>query len=205
MEFISQDIPAVKDMNAVASLGMGTSTNLLIEAQDVTDPPILEWMLQIEQRVEEEQSDIVVGTNSIADVVLQATDGHIRQSSQQVRQILAVVQPQVRRNLITDDFTAANIIVSNQGLQTDASTGLAEALRGYASKRPNGVDVTVIGGFAALLIATDFPILRNFGPITLLDVFFAAVTTLVVLPPLIVWLDSWREKHGRSEAPAAST
>ncbi len=63
---------------------------------------------------------------------------------------------------------------------------------------------TVIGGFAALLIATDFPILRSFAMVTMLDVFLALVTTLVMLPTLIVWLDSWREKHGKSKTPAAS-
>jgi predicted RND superfamily exporter protein len=55
--------------------------------------------------------------------------------------------------------------------------------------------LTVIGGFAALLIAKDFLILRDFGIVTVVDVFFALVSTLFVLPTLIVWIDSWREKR----------
>ena len=55
--------------------------------------------------------------------------------------------------------------------------------------------LTVIGGFAALLIAKDFIILRDFGIVTLVDVFFALVSTLFVLPTLIVWFDSWRERR----------
>jgi len=55
--------------------------------------------------------------------------------------------------------------------------------------------LTVIGGFGALLIAQNFPILRDFGIVTIVNVIFALVSTLVVLPALIVWIDSWREKR----------
>jgi predicted RND superfamily exporter protein len=53
---------------------------------------------------------------------------------------------------------------------------------------------TTIGGFAALLIAFDFPVLQGFGFITLVDVFFALVSTILVLPPLVVLVDRWRER-----------
>jgi hydrophobe/amphiphile efflux-3 (HAE3) family protein len=329
MNFISQDIPVVRNMNVVESLGSGlVSTNSLVEAKDVTDPAILAWMWQIEQRVNEEQSNIVAGTSSVADIVMQAGGGQIPQDSQEVRQILEGIPEPIKRNLITDDFTAANIIVYNREVQTNAFKELAKDLRDYTSERPNGVNVTVtgnteiqvalanalttgrekmtlvgigfvfvgllilfrfrllrallailpmvliigwssvvmylsgikyspltatlgaliigigveftillmmryyeernkgenppqamttsivrigraitasgftvIGGFGALLIAIDFPILRDFGIVTMLNVFLALVTALVVLPPLIVWLDSWREKHGREKGP----
>ena len=55
--------------------------------------------------------------------------------------------------------------------------------------------LTVIGGFGSLLIAKDFLILRDFGIVTMVDVFFALVSTLFVLPSLIVWIDSWRERR----------
>jgi len=55
--------------------------------------------------------------------------------------------------------------------------------------------LTVIGGFGTLLIADDFLILRDFGIVTLVNVFFALVSTLFVLPTLMVLIDSWREKR----------
>jgi len=55
--------------------------------------------------------------------------------------------------------------------------------------------LTVIGGFGALLIAKDFLILRDFGIVTMINVLFALVSTLFVLPTLIVWIDSWRERR----------
>ena len=60
---------------------------------------------------------------------------------------------------------------------------------------------TVIGGFGALLIAKDFLILRDFGIVTTINVFFALVSTLLVLPTLIVWVDSWREKCRLARSP----
>ena len=45
---------------------------------------------------------------------------------------------------------------------------------------------TTIGGFAALLGALDFVILRDFGIVTMINVFFAMISTLFVLPALIV-------------------
>jgi len=55
--------------------------------------------------------------------------------------------------------------------------------------------LTTIGGFAALLFAFDFIILQDFGIITMINVFFALVVTIVVLPSLVVIVDRWREKR----------
>jgi predicted RND superfamily exporter protein len=63
--------------------------------------------------------------------------------------------------------------------------------------------LTTAGGFAALLAAGGFLIVRDFGIMTLINVFLALMSSLVVLPPLIVWVDSWREK--RRLAPVQDT
>ena len=55
--------------------------------------------------------------------------------------------------------------------------------------------LTDIAGFAALLAAGGFLMLRDFGMLTVINVFLALVSTLVVLPSLIVWVDSWRERR----------
>ncbi|MDD5095279.1 MAG: hydrophobe/amphiphile efflux-3 (HAE3) family transporter [Dehalococcoidia bacterium] len=327
-KFISQTTPTMRDFNTLQSLGGGLmSTNLLIEADDVTEPAILEWMLQTEQRIKQEKSDLIAGTNSVADLVMQANDGQIPQSSAEIREIFENIPLPVKRNLITDDFTAANLIVSSPGRDpkmleelsgylTDETvdhpsgtnvtvTGLSQiilkladglttgrekmtllgivfvffgliplfrfkVLRAlvaiipialiigwssglmyitgidytpltatlgaliigigveftvllmmrYYEEREKGVRVreamtmaitkigraicasglTVIGGFGALLIATDFPILRDFGIVTMINVFFALVATLVVLPPMIVFLDSRLEKRSPAKS-----
>lgn len=62
--------------------------------------------------------------------------------------------------------------------------------------------LTVIGGFSALLFVTDFPILSDFGVVTMINVTFALVSSLLVLPPLIVWVDSRKEKRQKAKVIA---
>jgi len=51
--------------------------------------------------------------------------------------------------------------------------------------------ITTLGGFACL-IGSDFIMIRDFGVVTVIDVFFCLVSVMVVLPPLVVWFDDWR-------------
>jgi hydrophobe/amphiphile efflux-3 (HAE3) family protein len=48
--------------------------------------------------------------------------------------------------------------------------------------------LTVLGGFAVLAFS-NFPLLVDFGKVTALDMGLALLSTLVVLPPLLIWLD----------------
>jgi The (Largely Archaeal Putative) Hydrophobe/Amphiphile Efflux-3 (HAE3) Family len=52
---------------------------------------------------------------------------------------------------------------------------------------------TVVFGFAAL-IASPFPIVSDFGLVTVIDILLVLAATFTVFPPLIVFLDSWRDK-----------
>ena len=48
--------------------------------------------------------------------------------------------------------------------------------------------LTVMGGFAVLALS-DFPLLDNFGKVTALNIGLSLLSTLVLLPPLLVWAD----------------
>jgi uncharacterized protein len=48
--------------------------------------------------------------------------------------------------------------------------------------------LSVIGGFSALLIS-DFVILSNFGMMTLINVFFSLISTIIVMPAILILLD----------------
>lgn len=322
-KFISQDIPAMQSLLTLEAIGGGlTSANLLVEAEDITDPAIMAWMVQLEQRISTEQSAVVSSTNSIAGLVLQATGGVMPQDSQQVRQVLDMLPAPIKRNLVNDDYTAANILLSTKEPSMDQIRELKAQLADYTADHPTSFNVavtgisviqvelfdaltggrvemtligigfiflglfvlfkfnllraflatlpiglilgwssgvmyllgikytpltatlgalilgigveftillmmryyeergkgegpvqamttamtkigraiiasglTVIGGFGALLIAGDFLILRDFGIVTMINVSFALVSTLFVLPTLIVLADSWREKR----------
>jgi hydrophobe/amphiphile efflux-3 (HAE3) family protein len=329
MKFISQDIPVIKDMLNLQNISGGfSSANILVEADDVTQPATLEWILQLESQITSNQSQMVRGTSSIADIVAAAAGGNIPQNATQIKGIIAALPPQMSGNLITSDYKAANIIVNLNGTALgDKSRQLVVELRGYSATPPSGVSavvtgmpvignkmfdalsggrtemtfigiamvffgllvllrfkllrtlmatlpialiigwssgvmwilhikytpltatlsaliigigveftillmmryyeergngeepyvamvtamtkigraivasgLTVIGGFGALLIAKDFIILRDFGIVTMINVGFALVSTLFVLPPLIVLIDSWQSKRGRKSS-----
>lgn len=57
---------------------------------------------------------------------------------------------------------------------------------------------TVIFGFSAL-VASSFPMLRGFGIVTVIAVAFSLLSTIVVLPPIMVNLDMWRSRRNLSK------
>ncbi len=60
--------------------------------------------------------------------------------------------------------------------------------------------LTVMGGFAVLAFS-DFPLLDNFGKVTAMNIGLSLLSTLILLPPLLVWAD---EDHDAvSVAPEA--
>jgi hydrophobe/amphiphile efflux-3 (HAE3) family protein len=60
--------------------------------------------------------------------------------------------------------------------------------------------LTVAAGFGALM-ASSFPALRDFAVVTVIDVLLALVATIVVVPPLAMWLTP-RSKVQAEEQPA---
>jgi hypothetical protein len=48
--------------------------------------------------------------------------------------------------------------------------------------------LTVMGGFGVLAFS-NFPLLVDFGKVTALDMGLALLSTLIVLPPVLIWLD----------------
>ncbi len=322
-DYLSPNLTIIRDYRTLQAVtGGSTSVSLLVEAKDIAEPSVLNWMIQLEQSLGAEQAALVSGVNSAADLVLQASGGQVPQSPQQIKQILASIPAPITKNLISDDYTAANMIINAKQAGTSSIENLQNMLPNYLSSPPAGVKVTitgssliqvallnalsgdrekmtmigigfvflglfllfrfnivkallaifpigliigwssgfmyltgieytpltatlgtlimgigveftvllmmryyeergkgerpveamttamtkigraiiasgltVIGGFGALLIAKDFLILRDFGIVTVINVFFALVSTLFVLPALIVWFDQWREKR----------
>jgi hypothetical protein len=327
-EYLSPDLAIIQDYRTLeTAAGGSTYVNLLVEAKDVTEPSVLNWIVQLEQRLGEEQAATVDSVSSAADLVLQASGGQMPQDSQQIKQILENIPAPIKKNLVNDDYTAANIIVNAKEAGISGIKDLQNILPDYLANPPAGVNATVtgssiiqvalldalssgrekmtiigivfvflglfllfrfniikallaiipigliigwssgfmylagieytpltatlgtlimgigveftillmmryyeergkgegpveamttamtrigraiiasgftvIGGFGALLIAKDFLILRDFGIVTVVDVFFALVSALFVLPTLIVWFDQWRERGKSARA-----
>jgi hydrophobe/amphiphile efflux-3 (HAE3) family protein len=60
--------------------------------------------------------------------------------------------------------------------------------------------LTVMGGFAVLAFS-NFPLLDNFGKVTALNIGLSLLSTLILLPPLLVWADEDRHFAGVPAEP----
>jgi len=329
-EFINQNTPFMQNYLAVLEITKSLNeANVMVEAEDVLEPDILAWIWDRQQYVMSQESEYVANSSSISRLILQNNRGEFPQSSAEARAILENIPSLLKTNLVSDDFTAANISfglrditidqtkVFNERLEEDVAdlppgtniilTGwpvmgveLLDALTGgrwqitglgvglifvalfflfrrdilkaimaivpigliigwssglmfllgikftpltatlgvlilgigaeytilvmsrYYEEKGKGEPpvvamttamatigravlvsgLTTIAGFAALLSATDFLILRDFGIVVMIDVAFALLSTIIVLPPLVVWLDGWRERRRLRRATA---
>ncbi|HEY8171939.1 MAG TPA: MMPL family transporter [Dehalococcoidia bacterium] len=61
--------------------------------------------------------------------------------------------------------------------------------------------LTMLGGFAVLAFS-DFSLLDNFGKVTALNIGVSLLSTLILLPPLLVWADEDRHFVGIPDAPS---
>jgi predicted RND superfamily exporter protein len=57
--------------------------------------------------------------------------------------------------------------------------------------------LTTLAGFAVLM-ASNFVMLRDFGIATVIGIILCIISTMMVMPPLIVWLDERRGKNQTS-------
>ncbi|MBI4297831.1 MAG: RND family transporter [Chloroflexi bacterium] len=325
-KFISQELEPIKALNALEKIvGSASSLSVLVEAQDVSDPAVLGWMLRLQARIESNYKNEVARVRSVADLVAQTNGDKLPEDAATVRSTLEQISAQVRRNFLSPDYTSANIVVELGRINIDDVQRLVPSLKAEIRELPPGIHASLTGaptiwlelfnaltqgrrqmtflgmgliflvllivfrlnamkafvatlpialvlgwssgvmyllgikftpmtatlgalilgigteftillmmryyeergkgsapeasmieamtrigraivasglttfaGFAALLSATQFLILRDFGIVTMLNIFFALVSSLVVLPPLIVWLDRWQERRRRA-------
>ncbi|MEE8174012.1 MAG: hydrophobe/amphiphile efflux-3 (HAE3) family transporter, partial [Dehalococcoidia bacterium] len=322
-EFINQNTPVMRNYQAVFEVTKSMNdASVLVTAEDVLEPDILGWIWDRQQYIESRESDYVAKSSSISGLILQNNGGSFPQSSAEARAILEDIPSLLKTNLVSDDFTAANIAFGVRDVTMDEIRVFNERLREDVANPPPGTDViltgwpvmgvelmdaltggrwqitglgvglifvalfflfrrdilkalmaivpigiivgwssglmfllgirftpltatlgvlilgigaeytilvmsryyeekakgehpvaamttamatigravlvsglTTIAGFAALLSATDFLILRDFGIVVMIDVAFALLSTIIVLPPLVVWLDGWRDRR----------
>ncbi len=95
--------------------------------------------------------------------------------------------------------TEFNILLMSRYFEERAAGAPARAAMANASLRIGRAimasGLTVMGGFAVLAFS-DFPLLDNFGQVTALNIGVSLLSTLVLLPPLLVWADEDRGLAG---------
>lgn len=97
--------------------------------------------------------------------------------------------------LIVAMGTEFNILLMSRYYEERATGASAREAMSRASLRIGRAitasGLTVLGGFAVLAFS-DFPLLDNFGKVTALNIGVSLISTLILLPPLLVWADGER-------------
>ncbi len=152
--FLSQDLPVMKTLNKLEEVAQrNASFNVLIETKndglEMLDPDTLRWMLDLEQLITEKQpGDVVTSVHSIADMVAQANEGEIPANQESVRRILdESIDPTIRKNLISDDYTACNLIIDIGNINDELVAKLKDDLEVHIteSNPPGEIDVSLTG------------------------------------------------------------
>ncbi len=157
-KMISESVPAMRDYQTLKDVMYGASTlnvplNALIEADDVTRPDVVAWLLQVQEQVGTQLSDKVGDTNSLADLVLQANGGEIPDTGDGIRALLEGFPEVVKGNAVSEDYRAANLAVGLL-IPSEAEAGVEivrevrSSLAELAGAPPEGVAVAVTGARA---------------------------------------------------------
>jgi hydrophobe/amphiphile efflux-3 (HAE3) family protein len=83
------------------------------------------------------------------------------------------------------------LLVARYVEEREAGRGPKRAVSGGVSRIGRAFvasGLTLVGGFSVLAFS-PMPLLRDFGVVVALDVLFALASTLILLPPLLVWAD----------------
>ncbi|MDD5094990.1 MAG: MMPL family transporter [Dehalococcoidia bacterium] len=117
-DFVAADVQAAKDLQLLINLAGGASASyMLIDAPDITDPAMLQWMIERKQAALSKYSrvegkGIIANATSIADLISQFNGGELPETADQAKAIVNKIPVPMKANMITPDLKHANITVS---------------------------------------------------------------------------------------------
>ncbi len=111
--YVPQDLPPLIDFRHMSDIFGGTDTlDLVIQADDITDPTTLKWMEDFCTYLQRSR-DVIYGYESIAALVAQAAGGEVPQDQTTVRRLIEAI-PASRKDKLLDGHDTA-IIKLNVG------------------------------------------------------------------------------------------
>ena len=177
VELYSDDVPIGQAYEIVDEHMMGTGNMEIVVdtviSDGIMDPDVLNAMNRLQNTIEENYSEFIIRTNSLADLVI---DTHaIMQDSEDYRNIpdsqIAVSQllylfnssnPEERRALVSDDYSKSHISVQlkNAGSNEykdffkDIQRDINKEFNGLKDRYPN-IKVQITGSFALMMRLAD--------------------------------------------------
>ena len=177
VELYSDDVPIGQAYEIVDEYMMGTGNMEIVVdtaiSDGIMDPDVLNAMNRLQNTIEENYSEFIIRTNSLADLVI---DTHaIMQDSEDYRNIpdsqISVSQllylfnssnPEERRSLVSDDYSKSHISVqlknagSNEYKEffNDIQRDINKEFNGLKDRYPN-IKVQITGSFALMMRLAD--------------------------------------------------
>lgn len=149
LKMMSQDTPVLQDLSKVEDVaGRLMTMNILLEANDITDPQTVNWVMQVQDRIAANNSGLTSGTESYASALKQLTEvmgEEMPQTSEDIKSSLQLMPINLRANLVNSNFTAANIMITTGDITGDQTPVLVDMLNEFTSDHPAGVEVTITG------------------------------------------------------------
>jgi len=159
-EFLSPDIPAVRGLLKLQSATGGLfNFNLIIEADNVARPDVVQWVDGLRPRLLDAFPGVVTQVTSYTDALRRANGETLPSSEEEIRNVLSHLPEANRKALVNDSFTVANVPLVLTGVMIDELGPLAKALEQQVTDAPPGTTVTVSG--FPLVIASIFDALTS--------------------------------------------
>ena len=177
VELYSDDVPIGQAYEIVDEHMMGTGNMVIVvdtaSSDGIMDPDVLNSMNRLQNTIEENYSEFIIRTNSLADLVI---DTHaIMQDSEDYRNIpdsqIAVSQllylfnssnPEERRALVSDDYSKSHISVQLKNAGSNEYKEFFKDIQRDINKEFNGlkdqypdIKVQITGSFALMMRLAD--------------------------------------------------
>ncbi len=117
-KWISQDSAVLKDLHYIGdTAGSSSELSLLIEADDVTDTEVLEWMADFESRQVSARPAELVTSSSLGSIVSAVT--RASPTKEDAEAILPVMPNAISDSFVSADRTKANMIFAIGNITLD--------------------------------------------------------------------------------------
>lgn len=142
-KFVPQDSPVLRDLRTIRDVaGSANQLGIMVEAPDVTDQAVLDWMGDFTTRQIEKHPNELRSAESIVSIVGRIVGG--APEREDVEAVLAVAPASIRNTFVSPDRTQAHIIFAIGRVSLDEQATLLKEMEADLDT-PAGVSATPAG------------------------------------------------------------
>jgi len=142
-KFVPEDSPVLQDLYTVRDVaGSSDQMGIMIEAEDVTDQEVLDWMSDFQARQLEQHPDELKRVESISSIVERIAGGPAE--TPDVESVLAIAPDSIKDTFVSEDRTQAHIIFAIGSVSLQERKELLDEMEDDLNA-PSGVTAAPVG------------------------------------------------------------